>query len=72
LIFFLGVVLLFQTVTFTPIAFAQSPNEDTIIPSWFKNNVKWWNEDKLSDKEIIKTIENLVEREIIKLDSTKN
>jgi len=65
------IVLLFQTVTFTPIVSAQSPNEDTKIPSWFKYNVKWWNEDKLSDKEIINVIENLLKRDIIKLDSTK-
>lgn len=69
--FFLSVVLLFQTVTFSPIALAQSPNEDINMPSWFKNNVKWWKEGKLSDKEIINALENLVKREIIKLDSTK-
>jgi len=68
---FLATVLLLQTITFSPIASAQNSNEDTKIPSWFKNNVKWWNEDKLSDKEIINAIDNLVKREIIKLDSTK-
>jgi hypothetical protein len=71
LLFFLSAILLFQTVTFTPIASAQIYNEDTNIPSWFKNNVKWWNEGKLSDKEITNTIKNLLKREIIKLDSTK-
>ena len=71
LIFFLAVVLLFQTGTFSPIAFAQSSNEDTHIPSWFKNIVKWWKEGKLSDKEILNVIENLSKREIIKLDSNK-
>ncbi len=71
LIFFLAVVLLLQTITFSPIAFAQSSNEDTNVPSWFKNNVKWWKEEKLSDKEIINVMENLLDREIIKLDSTK-
>jgi len=70
-VFFLSAVLLFQTVTFSPIALAQSSDEDTKIPSWFKNNVKWWNEGKLSDKEMITAIENLLKREIIKLDSTK-
>jgi len=70
-IFFLATVLLFQTVTFTPIALAQSSNEDTNVPSWFKNVVKWWKEEKLSDEEIINAIQNLLKREIIKLDSTK-
>jgi len=71
LIFFLATTLLFQTVTFTPIVSAQSSNEDINVPSWFKNNVKWWKEEKLSDEEMINAIENLVKREIIKLDSTK-
>jgi len=71
LVLFLGIVLLFQTVTFSQIASAQSPNEDTTVPSWFKNIVKWWNEGELSDKELINAMENLLKREIIKLDSTK-
>ena len=71
LVLFLGIVLLFQTVTFTPIALAQSPNEDTTVPSWFKNIIKWWKDGELSDKEIINVMENLLKREIIKLDSTK-
>jgi len=71
LVLFLAIVLLFQTVTFSSIALAQIPNEDTNMPSWFKNNAKWWNEGKLSDKDMINAIENLLKREIIKLDSTK-
>jgi hypothetical protein len=51
-------------------ASAQS-SEDTHIPSWFKNNIQWWNEGKLSDVEMTNTLENLLKREIIKLDSTK-
>jgi len=71
LVFFLATVLLFQTVTFIPIALAQSYLEDTNVPSWFKNNAKWWKEDKISDRDIINAIENLLKRGIIKLDSTK-
>ena len=41
------------------------------MPSWFKNNAKWWKEDKISDRDIINAIENLLKRGIIKLDSTK-
>jgi len=70
-VFFLAAVLLFQTVTFSPLALAQSPDEDTNIPSWFKNNVKWWKEGKLSDEEIVNALENLLNRKIIKLDSTQ-
>jgi len=52
-------------------ALAQGSNEDTQMPNWFKNNVKWWMQGNLSDKEIINAIENLLNREIIKLDSTE-
>jgi len=71
LVFFLATVLLLQTVIFSPLAFAQSTNDDIQIPSWFKTNAKWWKEDRISDIEIINSIQNLVERGIIKLD-TKN
>ena len=71
LVFFLGIILLFQTVTFTPMASAQDSNQDNQMPSWFKNNAKWWEEGKISDVEIVNAIENLLNRGIIKLDSTK-
>jgi len=71
LVFVLAVILLFQTVTFSPIALAQSNNDDTSIPSWFKSIVKWWKEEKISDEQVVNIIENLLKREIIKLDSTE-
>ena len=71
LVFFLGIILLFQTVTFTPMASAQDSNQDNQMPSWFKNNAKWWREGKISDVEIVNAIENLLKRGSIKLDSTK-
>jgi len=45
--------------------------QSDVIPDWFKNNVQWWNEDKLSDEDIINSIDNLLKRGIIKVDSTK-
>jgi len=71
LVVFLATVLLLQTVTFSPLAYSQTTNEDIQIPSWFKNNAKWWKEDRISDIEIINSIQNLFKRGIIKLD-TKN
>jgi len=35
------------------------------IPSWIKNNALWWSEEKISDDEFLRAIENLVAREII-------
>jgi len=37
------------------------------IPSWIKNNAKWWVEDAITDDEFIKAIEYLVEKKIIDL-----
>jgi len=70
MVILLATVLLFQTVTFSPIV-AQSSNTDTKIPGWFKSNAKWWKDGKISDQEIINAIENLLSRKIIKLDSSK-
>jgi len=69
LVFFLGAVLLFQIVTFSQIAVAQSANEDIQMPSWFKTNAKWWEEGRISDTEILNSIENLLDKGIIKIDS---
>jgi len=71
LVFFLATVLLFQTLTFSPIAAAQSTDEDIQMPSWFKNNAKWWKEGRISDTEILNAIENLLNHGVIKLDSEK-
>lgn len=68
---FLAIVLLFQTVIFSPLAVAQGSNEDIKIPSWFKTNAKWWKEDRISDTEILNAIENLLNQGVIKLDSNK-
>jgi DNA-binding Lrp family transcriptional regulator len=70
LAFFLALVLLFQAVTFSPQAIAQS-SEEIKIPSWFKNNAKWWEENRISDKEILNAIQNLLDQGVIKLDSSK-
>ena len=70
LVFFLAIVLLFQAVTFSPLAVAQE-SEEIKIPSWFKNNAKWWEEDRISDTEILNAIQNLLDQGVIKLDSNK-
>jgi len=67
--FFLISVLVFQIVTISPLAHAQTPEEDIQIPSWFKNNAEWWAQGKISDVEILNAIENLLNRGIIQLDS---
>ena len=35
------------------------------IQSWVKISADWWSDDKISDDEFLKIIENLVQRKII-------
>lgn len=52
---------------------ALDKNPDSIlIPDWFKKNALWWKDNKISDKEIIFAIENLIERGIISLKTSEN
>jgi peptidoglycan/xylan/chitin deacetylase (PgdA/CDA1 family) len=39
----------------------------TQIPSWIKNNAKWWSDGTISDDDFIKGIQYLVQNEIIKV-----
>lgn len=42
-----------------------SYEEQIQIPSWIKNNARWWSEGQLDDSEFIKGIQYLVQQEII-------
>ena len=46
--------------------------EENSIPSWIKNNAKWWSDDKISDDDFLAGIKHLVENNIVKLNSQKN
>jgi hypothetical protein len=70
LLFFVLIAGLLSQILFIP-TLAQNFNEDSLIPSWFKINVKWWQDNRITDNEIIDTIKFLSDREIIKLDSDK-
>lgn len=50
-------------VTATPKSSVPQP----VIPSWIKNNAKWWAEDKISNLEYVRAIEWLINQGIIKL-----
>lgn len=43
----------------------------TSIPSWVKNNAKWWAEEKISDSDFSTGIEFLIKEKIIKIPETK-
>lgn len=45
-------------------------SENTKIPSWMKNNAKWWAEEKIGDSDFILGIQYLINQEIIKIPDT--
>ena len=52
-----------NTVSSTP-----GPAKSTVnIPSWIKNNAKWWSEGLISDLEYVRAIEHLINQGIIKI-----
>ena len=38
------------------------------LPSWIKNNAKWWSDGWISDEEFLKAIQYLVSNGVINLD----
>ena len=55
---------MFLPLFFIPI---EAIGED--IPSWVKNNAKWWSEEQISDATFLQSIEYLVNQKIIKIDA---
>jgi len=41
------------------------------VPSWVKNNAKWWSEDLIGDTDFTNGINYLIEEQIIKIDNKK-
>jgi len=42
-----------------------------MVPSWVKNNAKWWSEDLIEDTDFINGIEYLIKKQIISIDNKK-
>jgi len=45
--------------------------EESLIPSWVKNNAKWWAEGTINDDSFIQGIQFLIKEKIIEITSTK-
>lgn len=45
-------------------------NAQSEIPSWVRNNAKWWNQDQISDSEFIQSLQYLIENKIITISSS--
>lgn len=51
------------------VIFADTQAELT-IPSWIKNNAKWWSEGKIGDNDFVLGIKYLIEEDIMKIPTT--
>jgi hypothetical protein len=45
----------------------ESSTSERVIPSWIKNNARWWSNDQISDDDFIKSLEYLVKKGIIRV-----
>jgi hypothetical protein len=45
--------------------------ESSIVPSWLKNNAKWWSEQKVSDVTFVSGIKFLINKEFIQIEQSK-
>ena len=44
--------------------------QETTIPSWIKNNAKWWAQDKIGDSDFSQGMQYLVNQGIMKVPQT--
>ena len=54
----------------SPIVIQNSTQQVTQIPSWIKNNAKWWSEGSLSDYDFTKGIQYMIQNGILKIPQT--
>jgi len=62
-----------ETITFTVTEGAGSnfnPKESIAIPTWIKNNAKWWGEGAIGDRDFIMGVQYLAQQKIIRVDNT--
>ncbi|MGQ0771340.1 MAG: peptidase [Nitrososphaerota archaeon] len=58
-----------DTKTHTPPVTQTTPSEAT-IPSWIRNNAKWWAEGTIGDSDFVSGIQFLIKQEILKIPPT--
>jgi len=54
----------------SPITISSSWAEESVIPSWVKNNAGWWASGMITEDEFLKGIEYLINENIILIDTT--
>lgn len=54
----------------TPAQAPQNSTQAIVIPSWVKNNAKWWSQGQVGDSEFVKGIQYLIQAGIMKIPPT--
>src|SRR5690349_11088128 len=67
-IFISGILI----VIFTVSLFSTNSLADLQIPTWVKNNARWWSEGQIGDNDFVKGIQYLIQSEIIKIPQTQS
>ena len=57
-------------MSISPITISSSWAEESVIPSWIKNNAGWWASGMITEDEFLKGIEYLINENIILIDTT--
>ena len=63
-------VLLLSLLTIT--SFSQSSGSELQIPSWIKNNAKWWADGKIGDSDFVQGIQYLIKQKIMQVPQTQS
>ncbi|MGI0047214.1 MAG: hypothetical protein ACREBB_08510 [Nitrosotalea sp.] len=69
-ILLLVVFVILLLVNLSQNGYSQTAKGDKAIPSWIKNDVRWWSEGYISDKEYYSTIKWLAEKQVINVKTT--
>lgn len=54
-------------LTNNPPPSGSTQNQEIVIPSWIKNNAKWWSQGQVDDSEFVKGIQYLIQNGIMKI-----
>ena len=68
----LVVISVFSIITSSSISKYSAYGEEYVIPSWLKDNAKWWAGGKISDSEYITGIKYLIQHGIMQLEPKNN
>ena len=63
--------LAFVVLLVIVITFGSSYGDQIQIPTWIKNNAKWWTQGEIGDSDFVKGIQYLVQQGIIKIPNTE-